>query len=109
MSKNPESKELRGGQSETAGIPPGNKNSEKKMPSNKKSGPSYSSVLQICVAFTFAFVIFLTVKYSSNAIFDVKPELIRKLAYHDSQVQADKSRSVKLQIALSLEATVTLL
>ena len=91
MSQNSDSKELRGGHFET-GIQSA-QNSEK-MPSNKKSGPSYSSALQMCVAFTFAFVIFLTVKYSSVAIFDVKPELIRKLAYHDSQVQADISRSV---------------
>ena len=49
-------------------------------------------MLQMCVVFTFAFVIFLTVKYSSVAIFDVKPEIIRKLAYHDSQEQSDKSR-----------------
>ena len=62
------------------------------MPSNKKSGSSYHSALQICVVFTFVFVIFLTAKYSSVAIFDVKPEMIRHLAYHDSEVQVDKSR-----------------
>ena len=91
MSKNPNNDKLKGGHFETA-ITSGGKNSDKKMPSNKKSGPSYSSVLQMCVVFTFAFVIFLTVKYSSVAIFDVKPEIIRKLAYHDSQEQSDKSR-----------------
>ena len=46
----------------------------------------------MCVVFMFAFVIFLTVKYSSVAIFNIKPELIRKLAYHNPQVQSDKSR-----------------
>ena len=66
--------------------------SSETMPSNKKSGSSYYSALQICVVFTFVFVIFLTAKYSSVAIFDVRPEMIRKLASHDSKVQEDKSR-----------------
>ena len=67
-------------------------NSEFIMPTSKKSAPSYQSALQLCMAFTFVFVIFLTAKYSSVAIFDVKPEMIRHLAYHDSEVQVDKSR-----------------
>ena len=67
-------------------------NSEFIMPTSKKSAPSYQSALQLCMAFTFVFVIFLTAKYSSVAIFDVKPEKIRWLAYHDPHVQPDKSR-----------------
>jgi len=66
------------------------------MPTSKKSAPSYQSALQLCMAFTFVFVIFLTAKYSSVAIFDVKPEKIRWLAYHDSHTQPDKSRNTFL-------------
>ncbi len=42
--------------------------------SKMKKISSYFSTLQICMGCTFVFVVFLTAKFSSVAIFDLKPE-----------------------------------
>ena len=45
-----------------------------KMAKKSSKGPTYYSALQICVALTFILVVFLTAKFSSVAILDVRPE-----------------------------------